>query len=143
MSHVATALSRKRNDDLARGDRTDHEIRKSPMVRYNDDHVHPACHVDEMTDGESRVIVVGDLRIGLFRVDGDFYALEDTCPHAGASLARGVLEGNVIRCRIHHWGFCLRDGTYLDEQKPEWNARSFPVQVVDGQVLIELRDVAD
>ena len=40
--------------------------------------------------------------IALFRVRGQVYAIEDSCPHAGAaSLASAELEGATITCRAH------------------------------------------
>lgn len=94
------------------------------------------CTIDEIPEGEARAFSVGDLRIGLFHSRGEFYALEDRCPHAGASLSLGSIEGDLVRCRIHHWAFCLRDGAYADQDQPNFNARSFPVRIVDGQVQV-------
>lgn len=33
-------------------------------------------------------------------------------PHEGASLAHGIIEGNTVRCRIHHWRFCIRTARF-------------------------------
>ena len=61
------------------------------------------------------MFVMDGIPIGIFCMAGEFFALDDRCPHAGASLARGILDGDTVACRIRHWRFCLRDGTYLDE----------------------------
>jgi nitrite reductase (NADH) small subunit/3-phenylpropionate/trans-cinnamate dioxygenase ferredoxin subunit len=84
------------------------------------------------------MILVNEVAFGVFNVSGAFFAIDDACPHAGASLSRGILEGDVVRCRIHHWRFCVRSGTYLDEKKPSCNVRSYPIRVVGEQVQIEL-----
>lgn len=84
------------------------------------------------------MILVNEFAFGIFNVSGAFYAIDDACPHAGASLSLGILEGNVVRCRIHHWRFCVRNGTYLDEMKPRCNVRNYPIRVVGDQVQIEL-----
>jgi len=84
------------------------------------------------------MFVVEDVPIGIFRVGGEFFALHNECPHAGASLAHGEIENDVVSCRIHHWRFCIRDGTYIDENRPQFNARTFPVRVVDGRVQVQL-----
>lgn len=104
---------------------------------------HPACRIDDVEEGEGRPCQVAETRIGIFRVGGDFFALADECPHAGASLARGILAGDVLRCRIHHWAFCVRDGTYLDEDKPECNARSFPVRLIGDEVWVRITTQVD
>lgn len=99
---------------------------------------HSLCRADEISEGAARMFVVDDVMIGVFLVDGEFFALDNRCPHAGASLAGGIVEGDVVRCRIHHWRFCIRDGTYLDEDKPKFNTRKFPVRVVEGEVQVEI-----
>lgn len=49
-------------------------------------------------------------------VDGNAYAIEDACNHAGASLAEGWLEGNCVVCPMHAYAFDLTNG-YLDRPK--------------------------
>ena len=47
------------------------------------------CRVDDIPDGEARLFAVGETMVGVFRVGDQFYALQNECPHAGASLAHG------------------------------------------------------
>ncbi len=82
--------------------------------------------------------MVDQRAIGVFNIAGQFYAMDDRCPHAGASLSHGTVEGDVVRCRIHHWQFCIRKGKYLDEAKPKFNVRTFSIRVVGDQVQIEM-----
>lgn len=97
------------------------------------------CLVAEIGSGQSKMVMVDGQMIGLFNVDGKlFLAISNECPHAGASLAHGTLEGEVVSCRIHHWNFCLRSGRYLDQDKPEFNARTFATRVVDDEVQVSL-----
>ena len=84
------------------------------------------------------MFLVDDIPIGIFCIGGDFFALDNRCPHAGASLAHGIVEGDTVACRIHHWRFSVRDGRYLDESCPKFDARSFPVRIVGGKVQIEI-----
>ena len=97
---------------------------------------HTVCKVSDVPEGEARKFALGDRTIGMFHVDGDFFALANECPHAGASLADGYLNGRVVACRIHHWRFCLRHGTYLDENKPDCNVQTFPVRIVGDEVQV-------
>jgi len=99
---------------------------------------HPVCHVSDVPDGEGRMFFVAERMVGVFNIQGSFFALANECPHAGASLARGLIEGDVVHCRIHLWRFSIRDGTYLDEDKPEFNVQSFPVRVVGEEVQVAL-----
>ena len=79
------------------------------------------------------MFVVNERQIGLFNVDGSLYALANECPHAGASLAHGELNGDIVSCRIHHWRFCVRDGVYLDEDNPRYNADAYHIDIIDDE----------
>ena len=96
------------------------------------------CGVGEIPEGEARMFLVEENAIGVFHVGGEYFALDDHSPHAGASLARGSIDGEVIRCRIHHWGFCLRGGKYIDEDKPHFNAKSYAVRIVGDFVQVRV-----
>lgn len=96
------------------------------------------CLTGDLPPGESRMISVNGQMVGLFNVGGEFLAISNECPHAGASLAHGTVDGDVVSCRIHHWQFCLRSGRYLDEDKPKFNTPTFETRVVDGEVQVSL-----
>ena len=83
------------------------------------------------------MFVVEEQQFGLFNVEGVLCALANECPHAGASLAHGDVDGDVVSCRIHHWRFCIRDGTYLDEENARYNATAYRINIVDEDVFIE------
>ncbi len=57
----------------------------------------------DVPEGHGRTFTAGDRAIGLFRVEGKYYALDDYCSHAGASLGEGNLCGDVVICRQHRW----------------------------------------
>ena len=96
------------------------------------------CKVGDVPVGEGRMFAVQGVMIGLFHVNGAYFAIDNHCPHAGASLAHGTLSGEMICCRIHHWRFCVRTGKYLDEDKPRFNVRTFSVRVVGDDVMVEI-----
>ena len=99
---------------------------------------HSVCRIDEVPPGQARRFVVDEQVIGLFNIDGDFYATDDSCPHAGASLSLGTVQGDEVSCRIHHWRFCVRSGKYLDADFPMYNLRTYPTRLVDDQVEVLL-----
>ena len=99
---------------------------------------HTVCKVHEILPGQARMFVVDALRIAVFRVSDDFHAIDDDCPHAGASLACGNIDGEVVSCRIHHWRFNIRDGRYLDEVKPCYDVQKHRVRVLGEDVQVEV-----
>jgi 3-phenylpropionate/trans-cinnamate dioxygenase ferredoxin subunit len=60
-----------------------------------------ATPVDKVPPGTGITIKVADKEIAVFNVDGDLYAIGDSCPHAGASLGSGKLSGKIVTCRAH------------------------------------------
>ena len=72
--------------------------------------------------------------LALFNVEGDLFAIDDSCPHQGASLCGGRLEGWVIQCCAHGLRFDLRSGYLLNST--QLKVANYPVEIIDGQVFI-------
>ncbi|MNR46817.1 Ferredoxin CarAc [compost metagenome] len=72
--------------------------------------------------------------MALFNVGGQLYAIDDSCPHQGASLCGGRLEGKVIQCCAHGLRFDLASGYMLNSTAVK--VANYPVEVIDGQVFI-------
>jgi nitrite reductase (NADH) small subunit/3-phenylpropionate/trans-cinnamate dioxygenase ferredoxin subunit len=66
--------------------------------------------------------------------EDEYQAIDDFCPHMGASLAEGYLEAGVVSCPWHAWRFRVCDGTWCDNPKIKIDA--FPVRVRDGQIEV-------
>ena len=73
-------------------------------------------------------------RIVLLRVGESVFALKDQCPHAGAPLSKGFLEGDQLTCSWHGWTFDVRTGISPDD--PEVAVPVFAVLIVEGEVLV-------
>ncbi|NUT77371.1 Rieske 2Fe-2S domain-containing protein [Pseudomonas sp. C1C7] len=75
-----------------------------------------------------------DKSLALFNVDGELYVIDDSCPHQGASLCGGRLEGRVIQCCAHGLRFDLRSGYMLNSNLVKVN--NYPVEIIDDQAFI-------
>lgn len=60
--------------------------------------------------GGARVVKVGARRIGVYRHQGQWYAMKDICPHAGVSLSQGPVRETQVMCVGHGWLFHLQTG---------------------------------
>ena len=70
--------------------------------------------VEELPPGSCKSVELPQEReIALYNVDGEFYAIENFCPHKGAPLSEGILCDRVIECCWHGWQFDLRTGECL------------------------------
>src|SRR5215510_2287394 len=67
----------------------------------------------DLAPGQGKLVEVNDKRIALFNVGGHYYALDDTCPHRGAPLSEGELEGTTVVCPWHGAIFDLGTGNIL------------------------------
>ncbi|KAA0109965.1 non-heme iron oxygenase ferredoxin subunit [Mycolicibacterium sp. P9-22] len=96
-----------------------------------------ACKVDDLADGESKTVDV-EPAIAIHRVDGEFFATDDTCTHEDWSLGDdGLLDGHQLECCLHQGRFDVRTGeaTQFPATDP---LCTYPVRVSDGEVWVEL-----
>lgn len=87
---------------------------------------HRVCLTTELTPGGRKIVEIEDRSIGVFNVNGRFYALKNSCPHQFAPLCLGKVtgynrpsevgkfdwcrEGEIIRCPWHAWEFDITTG---------------------------------
>ena len=95
---------------------------------------HPVAKTDEIPAGQGRAFSVGDRTLALYNDGGSFYALDDTCPHAGASLSAGQFDekDRCIICPWHAWAFEVESGQCPDNR--EIAVRRHEARVVNGRV---------
>lgn len=89
------------------------------------------ARVDELDPGEMRQVRVGRRRIALINVDGEFFAIDDTCTHEEASLSEGELYDDIVECPLHGAAFNVRTGAV------EAFPAVVPVQTYECQVVGE------
>ncbi len=69
------------------------------------------AEVGEVPPGTGKLVIGPfDKPIALFNVDGEFYAINQICPHRGGPLGEGTLTGCVVTCPWHGWTFDVRTG---------------------------------
>jgi nitrite reductase/ring-hydroxylating ferredoxin subunit len=95
-----------------------------------------AAGTDELSDGGRRLLRREGREIALFRVAGRHYALDDRCPHAGASLCGGQLEGGSVRCRAHGLRFDLATGCLHGHSG--FGVAAYAVREHEGRIQIDL-----
>jgi len=76
----------------------------------------------------------GGRELALFKIDGQFYALDGRCPHRGGPLGEGITEDGRVYCPLHGWEFDVQTGSCINN--PEKPVACFPARVLDGKVEI-------
>jgi len=97
------------------------------------------CRTDDVPLNEARRFEVNGKRIAVFHLPLGFFATDDTCSHAEASLSEGPIEDDTVECPEHGSVFDITTG------QPRSLPATRPVQtyrvVVDGdEILMEDRD---
>lgn len=74
------------------------------------------CHTGELTPGQRRIVDIGDYaEVLVLNIDGECYAINNACPHAGVALERGTIMDGILFCPLHQWGFCLSTGQSISD----------------------------
>ena len=98
------------------------------------------CALDELPEGEMRLVEVDGRKIGVFHcAGGDLVAIEDRCSHDDGPLAEGEFDpaSCTVECPRHGSLFDVRTGRpkTLPAYQP---VETFPVHAEDGEVRLEL-----
>ena len=95
----------------------------------------------EITENSVKVVNVDDKDIAIFNVEGDFYAIDDLCSHAEASLAEGEVFDCKVECPLHGAEFDLKTGqaVTLPATKP---VASYVISIEDEVIYLEMEDNA-
>lgn len=106
--------------------------------------------------GAKRIVGTDRGEIGVFNVDGDYYAIPNTCAHQGGPLCEGTVHDDVtgehtgigerveeqftdekvIKCPWHGWEYYLDSGELAGDDQV--SLPTYEVVVEDGDVFVEL-----
>lgn len=123
---------------------------------------HVICPADEFHPGDRTIVEASGLSIGVFNIDGEFYAINNVCPHQLAPLCEGDLTGlvtaeevdaetyqyerpgEIVTCPWHNWEFDIKTGESVFN--PHLRTRTYDVEVetaddIDEEDLAEIREI--
>lgn len=91
---------------------------------------------EAVADGENIVVEVDGVDVAVFKIEGQFYAIEDVCTHDGAEIASGELDGDEIICPRHGARFCVKTGAVKCAPAYE-DIETFPIRIKQGRVQVK------
>src|SRR3712207_6734760 len=95
--------------------------------------------VGSIAEGQGSTFAIGDRLVAVFLHDREYFAIDDLCPHMGASLGADELDDEgVVTCPWHAWRFRVREGAWCDN--PRIKISSFPVRVLGDEIQVEVPD---
>ena len=95
------------------------------------------AEVASLPAGKSVALSVEGQTLALFNIGGAYYAIDDTCTHAGGNLSEGECEGTIVTCPWHGARFDLATGAVLSPPARE-AVRCYPVHVQGQRIHVEL-----
>jgi nitrite reductase/ring-hydroxylating ferredoxin subunit len=106
------------------------------------DNVVRVCAQADIAPETVKAFDVGDKRLAAYNIGGQFYVTDDECTHASASLADGMLEGDVIECTLHFGAFDVRTGA-VKAPPCSMALRTYKVVLQGDDIFVDLdRDAA-
>lgn len=120
-----------------------------------DELVH-VCSVEDLNPGDFTVVLIQDTPVGVLNVDGNFFAIENQCPHQGGPVCTGIVrpvlvgefidvgkrveesmhsERMAVACPWHGWEFDLQSGHHLGD--PDFSIATYDVIVDNGEIFID------
>lgn len=113
---------------------------------------HIVARAEEIPHGGRKIVRLEGREVGIFNLEGTFYALKNVCPHQGARVCLGRivgttlpsdvyefnygLEGRILRCPWHEWEYDITTGHAVFDEKVRVVA--YAVEVVDGEIAVTI-----
>ncbi len=92
--------------------------------------------IGDLEIGKGKSFEVAGRLVALF-FDGTHYsAIDDLCPHMGASLGDGCFVDGVVSCPWHAWRFRVADGSWCDN--PKLKIETFDVRVDGDRIAVRI-----
>jgi nitrite reductase (NADH) small subunit len=90
----------------------------------------------EIADGSAKVVRVDKRTLAIFRVNDEYFAMNNYCLHRGGPLGEGHLQGYKLQCPWHGWSYDVRTGAF--EIIPNLKVVTYPVKREGDSILVEV-----
>jgi len=112
------------------------------------------CNVSEIKENSMNKFTIENKEILVGKKNGKLFACDNSCPHKGASLHKGVYKGNNVVCHLHNYEFDVLTGKLTNmkswkksdtwiEQNPAWRASGdlimYDIEIKNNDVYLEIR----
>ncbi len=98
---------------------------------------HLVAKTTEIPVDEAKRVIIGEQQMAIFNLDGTFYATDDICTHAFASLAEGYIEDGCVECPLHAGVFDIKTGKAQGVPVVE-DIKTFPVRIEGENIYVEV-----
>ncbi len=98
---------------------------------------HLVCKVGEIAEEEAKKIIIGDQHVAVFNLGGEYFATDDICTHAYASLAEGYVEDGCVECPLHAGRFDIKTGKAQGVPVTE-DIQTFKTVIKGDEIFVEV-----
>ena len=95
------------------------------------------CKTTQISIGQMKKISVDGKDIVIVNIGGNYFAINDTCTHAGASLSEGKIEDSTIICDWHGAQFDCKNGKLIKFPAKINDLEMYNVIIEEGNILVE------
>ena len=92
----------------------------------------------DIAEGCGKSIRVDGKDVAIFNIDGQYYAMDDICPHMGAPLGEGTLDGENVICPWHGWTFNVKTGKFTTN--PDAGVDSYNLKVEGDDIFVDFKN---
>lgn len=96
-----------------------------------------AAKASEIPPGASKLVQLGTKPVAIFNIGGNYFAIDDRCPHRGGPLSEGTLKDGIISCPWHGACFELSTGKALSGPTSH-GLNLFRTKVEGDDILVEI-----
>ena len=91
----------------------------------------------DITENSSALFETDTKRIALFNCEGNFFAIDDICSHAEASLSEGEVYDCKVECPLHGAEFDLKTGEAVTLPATK-SVNTYKTEIIDGYIYVEM-----
>ena len=91
-------------------------------------------NVENLKNNSSKIIIQNNIPIAIYKLNNNFFVLDNRCPHRGASLGDGKLNDSIIECPLHNWKFNIETGECILNSKIQ--IKSYKFEILDDKIKI-------
>lgn len=98
------------------------------------------CKASELSSGQAKSIQTNGKEIAVFNVNEKYYAIENTCIHAGGPLNEGHIdtENCAVTCSWHGWGYDLATGKCVTHPKQDVFIKTYTVKIQGDEIFVQV-----
>jgi nitrite reductase (NADH) small subunit len=119
--------------------RSNQDVASMPSdASTNDNGFTTVAKIGAIPEGEGASFQLGNCLVAVFNHNGKYLAIDDLCPHMGASLGAGCLDDEgVVTCPWHAWRFEATTGKWADN--PRLSIDTFEVRVQGDEIQVRAK----